>query len=61
MNNNNYIGSSLFIINLDFSYMNQMRTAQEYMMKELKGQKLKNQMKKSQIGLVTKFSLPSIK
>ena len=61
MNNNNYIGSSLFIINLDFAYMNQMRTAQEYMMKELKGQKLKNQMKKSQIGLVTKFSLPSIK
>ena len=28
MNNNNYIGSSLFIINLDFSYTNQLRTAQ---------------------------------
>ena len=68
MNNNNYIGSSLFIINLDFSYTNQLRTAQEVMMKELKGQnhfearqKLKNQLKKMQIGVVTKFNLPSIK
>ena len=32
MNNNNYIGSSLFIVNLDFSYTNQQRSIQEIMM-----------------------------
>ena len=71
MNNNNYIGSSLFIVNLDFSYTNQQRSIQEIMMKELKGQnsfearqklfKLKNELKKMQLGLVTKINLPSIK
>ena len=71
MNNNNYIGSSLFVINLDFSYTNQQRSIQEIMMKELKGQnnfearqrliKLKNDLKKMQLGLVTKINLPSIK
>ena len=38
MNNNNYIGSTLFIVNLDFTYNNQQRSIQEIMMKELKGQ-----------------------
>ena len=71
MNNNNYIGSSLFIVNLDFSYTNQQRSIQEIMMKELKGQnnfearqklvKLKNELKKMQLGLVTKINLPAIK
>ena len=70
-NNNNYIGSSLFIVNLDFSYTNQQRSIQEIMMKELKGQnnfearqklvKLKNELKKMQLGLVTKINLPAIK
>ena len=71
MNNNNYIGSTLFIVNLDFSYSNQQRSIQEIMIKELKGQndfearkklvKLKNELKKMQLGLVTKINLPSIK
>ena len=38
MNHNNYIGSTLFIVNLDFTYNNQQRSIQEIMMKELKGQ-----------------------
>ena len=71
MNNNNYIGSSLFIVNLDFSYSNQQRSIQEIMIKELQGQndveakqklvKIKNELKKMQLGLVTKINLPSIK
>jgi hypothetical protein len=71
MNNNNYIGSSLFIVNLDFSYSNHQRSIQEIMIKELKGQndveakqklvKIKNELKKMQLGLVTKINLPSIK
>ena len=71
MNNNNYIGSTLFIVNLDFSYSNQQKSIQEIMIKELKGQndfearqklvKLKNELKKMQLGLVTKINLPSIK
>ena len=71
MNNNNYIGSTLFIVNLDFSYSNQRKSMQEIMIKELQGQndfearqklvKLKNELKKMQLGLVTKINLPSIK
>ena len=71
MNNNNYIGSSLFIVNLDFTYNNQQRSIQEIMMKELKGQddveakqklfKLKNELRRMQLGLVTKVNLPEIK
>ena len=36
MNNNNYLGSSLMIINMDFSYMSKPKTFEEIMMKELK-------------------------
>ena len=71
MNNNNYIGSTLFIVNLDFTYNNQQRSIQEIMMKELKGQddveakqklfKLKNELRRMQLGLVTKVNLPEIK
>ena len=71
MNNNNYIGSTLFIVNLDFIYNNQQRSIQEIMMKELKGQddveakqklfKLKNELRRMQLGLVTKVNLPEIK
>ena len=59
MNNNNYIGSTLFIVNLDFTYNNQQRSIQEIMMKELKGQDdVEGRM---QLGLVTKVNLPEIK
>ena len=71
MNNNNYIGSSLFIVNLDFTYSNHQRSMQEIMIKELNRQndqeakqklvKLKNELKKMQLGLVTKIDLPAIK
>ena len=74
MNNSNYIGSSLFIVNLDFSFNNDQRSIQEIMMKELRDKndpeakqqmsKLKNDLKKIQIGLVTNINninLPSIK
>ena len=74
MNNNNYIGSSLFIVNLDFSYNNDQKSFQEIMMKQLKERndpgarqqmaKLKNDLKLIQLGLVTNMNsinLPSIK
>ena len=74
MNNNNYIGSSLFIVNLDFSYSNEQRSFQEIMMKQLKDKhdpdskqqmiKLKNDLKIMQVGLITNINnlnLPSIK
>ena len=74
MNNNNYIGSSLFIVNLDFSFNNDQKSMQELMMKELKNKnspearqqmsKIKNDLKYIQIGLVTNINninLPSIK
>ena len=71
MNNNNYVGSSLFVVNLDFSYNNQQKSYHEIMIKELKGQndfearqrmmRLKNELKKMELGLVTKINLPSIK
>ena len=74
MNNNNYVGSSLLVINLDFSYNYEQKSIQEIMMKELKDKtdneskkqltKLKNDLKKIEIGLVRNISsinLPSIK
>ena len=74
MNNNNYIGSSLFIVNLDFSYNNEQKSFQEIMMRQLKDKndsgskqqmiKLKNDLKVMQIGVVTNMNninLPSIK
>ena len=71
MNNNNYVGSSLFIVNLDFSYANGIKSAEEMLIKELESKtdleskkklnKIKNDLKKNQLGLVTNISLPEIK
>ena len=71
MNNNNYIGSSLFIVNLDFSYSNNIKSAEEMMIKELESKtdvesrkklnKIKSDLKKNQLGRGTNISLPEIK
>ena len=71
MNNNNYLGSSLMIINLDFSYMTKPKSFEENLIKELKEKndldskkklaKVKNDLKQNQLGLVTNITLPPIK
>ena len=71
MNNNNYVGSSLFIVNLDFSYSNNIISNEERLIKELESKtdieskkklnKIKNDLRKNQLGLVTNISLPEIK
>lgn len=71
MNNNNYVGSALLIVNLDFYYFPKMKSTEEIMIDKLKNnndpeskykiQKLKNQIQKNQLGLVTQISLPPIK
>ena len=71
MNNNNYLGSSLMIINMDFSYMSKPKTFEEIMMKELKDKndidskrklsKIKIDLKHNQLGIVTNITLPPIK
>ena len=70
MNNNNYIGSALFIINLDFNFSNNNQT-EKMLIKELENKddieskrklsKIKLDLKKNQLGLVTNVSLPEIK
>ena len=71
MNNNNYLGSSLMIINMDFSYMNKPKSIEEIMMKELKDKndvesrkklsKIRMDLKHNQLGVVTNITLPPIK
>ena len=72
MNNNNYLGSSLMIVNLDFSYSSKPKSIEELMIKELKDKddfeskkklsKIKMDLRKSnQLGLITDISLPPIK
>ena len=71
MNNNNYLGSSLFIINLDFYYQTQPKTLEEITIKQLEEKddyesykkitKIKNDLKKNQLGVVTNVNLPPIK
>ena len=71
MNNNNYLGSSLMIINMDFSYMSKPKTFEEIMMKELKDKndvesrkklsKIRMDLKHNQLGVVTNITLPPIK
>ena len=71
MNNNNYLGSTLLIVNLDFSYQSQPKTLEEITIKQLeekddyeshkKIMKIKNDLKKSQLGVVTNINLPPIK
>ena len=71
MNNNNYIGSALLIINLDFSYSNNRKSVEELLIKELESKndfesrkkliKIKNDLRKNQLGVVTNITLPEIK
>ena len=70
MNNNNYIGSVLFIVNLDFNFNNYNQN-DKALMKELENKddleskkklsKIRIDLKKNQLGLVTNVSLPEIK
>ena len=71
MNNNNYVGSSLFIVNLDFTYSNNANSFEGKLIRELemkndieskkKLNKIKSDLRKNQLGLVTNVSLPEIK
>ena len=71
MNNNNYIGSSLFIINLDFHYSTILKTAEQLMYENLENtneqeskkkiQILKKELQKFEIGIVAPINLPPIK
>ena len=70
MNNNNYIGSGLFIVNLDFNFAHNNQS-EKTLMKELENRddleskkrlnKIKSDLKKNQLGLVTNVALPEIK
>ena len=71
MNNNNYLGSSLMIVNLDFSYQTKPKSIEELLIKELKDKEdeeskkklqiLRTSLKKSQLGIITNITLPPIK
>ena len=74
VNNYNYIGSSLFIVNLDFYYNTKIKTTEELMLENLKNDKhspdykekynkIKKNLRKSLegIGVVTPIVLPPIK
>lgn len=74
MNSNNYIGSSLFVINLNFKYVlnergsnmeNQRRfLLQHYdlcMKDKLKMERFKELTTKNQLAVISDFSLPFIK
>ena len=70
MNNNNYLGSSILVLNLDFYYTTKLKTAEEIMIDKLKQNgkkeekkkidKLKNNLRKNQLGVVTEVFLPPI-
>ena len=73
MNNNNYLGSTLMIVNMDFSFMSKPKTLEEMKFKELRDKndidsrkklaKIRNDLKQNQnpLGLVTNITLPPIK
>ena len=71
MNNSNYLGSSILILNLDFYYTTKLKTAEELMIDKLKQSgdpedrkkidALKKNLRKNQLGVVTEVSLPPIK
>lgn len=73
MNNNNYLGSSFLIVNLDFNFFPQTRSPEEVMLSHLQTEKnativtkhrigkLKSIINKNQLGLVTNFDLPKMK
>ena len=65
MNNNNYIGSSLFIVNLDFNFSPKIMDAAEQLMinnsKNSKIDEIKKQEKNDKLGIISQFILPPIK
>ncbi len=71
MNNNNYLGSSLFIINLDFSYSNELKSNPEIELLELEKKNtfearmkishIKESLRLKQLGVINNINLPSIK
>ena len=71
MNNNNYIGSSLFIVNLDFYYSINMKTVEQMNIEKIKKddklehakkmKKLQLELGKLKLGVVAPISLPPIK
>ena len=75
MNNNNFLGSSLFVINLDFSYRNDFKTNIERQLIELNDKnnksnsnyddkevsKIKQNLKIKEIGVINNVTLPKIK
>ena len=71
MNNNNYLGSALLVVNLDFSFETQPKTYEEITIKQLEDKddpesqkkllKIKSDLRKNQLGVVTNISLPPIK
>ena len=65
MNNNNYIGSSLFIVNLDFyyncDYKNDAERKIHYLKKDNKRKQLKIELGKLKLGVVLPINLPPIK
>ena len=71
MNSNNYIGSSLFIINLDFYYNSKIKNYDQMMIDKLSNNNdlesrnqiydLKNELRENKLAIVSDFSLPPIK
>ena len=72
MNNNNYLGSALMIVNLDFSYSTKPKSYEEIFFKELKDKddleskkklaQLRTSLRKSsQLGIINNITLPPIK
>ena len=71
MNNNNFIGSSLFIVNLDFYYSLEQKTVEQMNIENIKkndkiayGKKIKQlkiELGKLKLGVVSPLSLPPIK
>ena len=71
MNSNNYIGSSLFIVNLDFYYNSKIKNYDQMMIDKLSNNNdlesrnqiydLKNELRENKLAIVSDFSLPPIK
>ena len=65
MNNNNYIGSSLFIVNLDFNFSPKIMNAAEQLMinnsKNSKIDEITKQEMNDKLGIISQFILPPIK
>ena len=71
MNNNNFIGSSLFIVNLDFYYSVNKKTIEQMNIESIKNnekiahgkkmKKIKFELGKLKLGVVVPFNLPPIK